>query len=174
MKYHDFFLKRIVPGEKILDIGCGNGALAYSVANYGGIVTGIDISEKNIILAQKLHSHPNIQYLCGNALTYTNMIKYDAIILSNVLEHIQNRTDFLKRILSLYPNARFLIRVPRKDRHWSVYFKEELGLNWMLDDTHYTEYTYNTFEKELNDSGLSIIYCEFQWDEIWAEAVHKT
>ena len=32
MNYHDFFIKRITPSDRVLDIGCGNGAVAYDVA----------------------------------------------------------------------------------------------------------------------------------------------
>jgi SAM-dependent methyltransferase len=31
-RYHDFFVERIRPGERVLDVGCGNGAVSYDVA----------------------------------------------------------------------------------------------------------------------------------------------
>ena len=43
----------------------------------------------------------------------------------------------------------------------------------MLDATHYTEYTYESLAEELRVSGLMITHVEFQWEEIWAEAVRK-
>ena len=33
MHYHDFFLERLRAGERVLDIGCGYGAVAYSMAS---------------------------------------------------------------------------------------------------------------------------------------------
>ena len=42
-------------GLKILDIGCGGGLISEPMARLGAEVTGIDASEKNIIVA-KLHS----------------------------------------------------------------------------------------------------------------------
>lgn len=174
MHYHDFFVKRVVPGDKVLDVGCGVGAVAYSVAEYGrGKVTAIDISKKNIELASKMHSHSEVQYICGDALEYIPKKDFDVVIMSNVLEHIEDRVGFLRSLVHSLPNARYLIRVPRKDRHWSVYFREELGLKWMLDETHYTEYTYESFTKELEEADLEIVHAEFQWEEIWAEAVHR-
>lgn len=173
MHYHDFFVKRIIPGEKVLDIGCGVGAVAYSVAEGGGEVTAIDISKKNIDSAKRMNAHPKIQYICGDALDYVPGKDIDVVIMSNVLEHIENRVSFLCSLVTALPDARYLFRVPRKDRHWSVYFREELGLNWTLDETHYTEYTYESFATELNATGLEIIHYEYQWEEIWAEAVHR-
>ena len=47
MKYHDFFVERISPGERVLDVGCGYGAVAYSVASRAGaVVVGIDLRGK--------------------------------------------------------------------------------------------------------------------------------
>lgn len=173
MHYHDFFAKRVMPGDRVLDIGCGIGAVAYSVADRGGEVIAIDISEGNIESAKKMNAHPKIQYICGDALDYVPGNDIDVVIMSNVLEHIKDRVDFLRSLVTSLPDARYLFRVPRKDRHWSVYFREELGLNWMLDETHYTEYTIESFSKELNVAGLEIVYYEYQWEEIWAEAVHR-
>lgn len=100
MQYHDFFVKRIRSGELVLDIGCGAGAVAYSIAKGGGNVIAIDISEKNIIEANRLFLHPNIQYICGDALKYVPGNAIDVVVMSNVLEHIEERTGFLHRLVS--------------------------------------------------------------------------
>ena len=173
MHYHDFFAERVMPGDRVLDIGCGIGAVAYAIAERGGEVTAVDISEGNIESAKKMNAHPKIQYICANALDYMSEKDIDVIIMSNVLEHIENRVGFLHNLVTSLSDARYLFRVPGKDRHWSIYFREELGLNWMLDETHYTEYTTKSFYNELNAAGLEIIHCEYQWEEIWAEAIHR-
>ncbi|MBN1167440.1 MAG: methyltransferase domain-containing protein [Methanospirillaceae archaeon] len=171
MQYHSFFTDRIHLGDRVLDIGCGNGALAYSVAQKaGGIVTAIDISKTAIDTANRMHKHDNIRYICGDALDNIPEGEYDVLIMSNVLEHIQNRTGFLRSLAAHFPKARYLLRVPRKDRHWSVYYREELGLYTLLDETHCIEYTPDLFNRELETSGLTIVYTEFAWEEIWAEA----
>ena len=53
--YHKFFIKNISLGEKVLDIGCGNGAVAYDIAKNipGVIIFGIDLLEENINFARK-------------------------------------------------------------------------------------------------------------------------
>ena len=43
MNYHQFFLDHIRPTDRVLDIGCGNGALAYDLAGKTAHVTGIDL-----------------------------------------------------------------------------------------------------------------------------------
>jgi len=55
-RYHNFFVDRISPGERVLDIGCGDGALTYDVAEKSGAhVVGIDINADNIKIAQQRH-----------------------------------------------------------------------------------------------------------------------
>ena len=47
--------------------------------------------------------------------------------------------------------------------------KKELGLPYFLDDTHFTEYTQESFEQEMAGAGLSVNHLEVRWGEIWAE-----
>ena len=57
------------------------------------------------------------------------------------------------------------------NRDWRVPLKKELGLPYLLDDTHFTEYTQESFEQEMTSSGLSVVHLEVRWAEIWAEVV---
>jgi 2-polyprenyl-3-methyl-5-hydroxy-6-metoxy-1,4-benzoquinol methylase len=94
-EYHDFFLHHVEPDDSVLDIGCGNGLLTYDVASKARNVTAIDIDERNIEWAKRNHNKENIRYLCGDATQLRFVEKFDVIILSNVLEHIEDRHDFL-------------------------------------------------------------------------------
>ena len=164
--YHNFFLENILANDSVLDIGCGNGALAYDLAGKAKSVVGIDIVEKNILKAKAKYNKPNIKYLAGDATKDLNKEKFDVIVLSNVLEHIENRTSFLKGIKHLA--NKFLIRVPMFDRDWLPLYKKELGIEWRLDKTHFTEYTQESFHKEMQIAGYQIDSLSIQFGEIWA------
>lgn len=170
-KYHDFFIDRIRNGERVLDIGCGNGFLAWDIAlKCQAVVTGIELSEENIAVARARFTHPNVTYIQGNALTDIRGGIYDTVILSNVLEHLPGRVAFLTGLRKKLKPRRFLCRVPLFERDWRVPLKKELGLDWRLDPTHETEYTYEDFVCELGRAGLAITSKEFRWGEIWCEA----
>ena len=63
-RYHDFFINNIQPDERILDVGCGIGALAYDVAEKSQAhVTAIDLSPNNIAKASKHYNHPMVIYI---------------------------------------------------------------------------------------------------------------
>jgi len=166
MNYHKFFVDNISETDVVLDIGCGNGALTYDVAKKAKKVIGIDLNEKNISTARRKYSRGNIEYIHGNALTDLPNEQFDVIILSNVLEHIDKRVEFLVSLKKLAP--KFLIRVPMLNRSWIDLYKKELGLEYRLDKTHFVEYTLEGFKEELDKAGLRVLDYSIQFGEIWA------
>jgi SAM-dependent methyltransferase len=166
MQYYEFFINHIDTNDTILDIGCGNGFVASQVAKKASKVTGIDTDSANIRLAKKYHHSENIAYILGDATTYPFKEKYDVIILSNVLEHIEDRVPFLRKIQSL--SDRILIRVPMLDRDWTPLYRKSLGMFYFCDSTHYTEYTEKSFAEEMTTSGLEVVESTIRFGEIWA------
>jgi len=163
--YHQFFIDNISLGDSVLDIGCGNGALAYDLAQKSKKVLGIDISGKNIDKAKLAYKRDNLRFIIGDAVSYDFPEQFDIIILSNVLEHIENRVEFLMRIKGLAP--KILIRVPMLDRDWISLYKKELGIEYRLDSSHFTEYTTQTLKQELKQVGLVLGDHTLQFGEIW-------
>ncbi|NJN95344.1 MAG: class I SAM-dependent methyltransferase [Anaerolineales bacterium] len=169
-RYHDFFTDHIQAGERVLDIGCGIGAVAYDVAQKAGAqVLGIDLNAAKIEIACQRYNHPQITYQVGDALKDLPAGPFQVVILSNVLEHLPERVEFLRRVQAAAHPARLLIRVPLFERDWRVPLKRELGVEWRLDLTHETEYTLETFAEEMAGAGLVVNFLEVRWGEIWAE-----
>ena len=146
--------------------------MAYDLAKRSGaIVDGIDWNEENIIKAKQLFSHPQLNFKVGDALKLTDGKQYDTVILSNVLEHLEARPSFLKRIQNITRAKRILIRVPLFEREWRVPLKKELGVDWRLDPDHKTEYTMEGFVREMEQADLIITHQEVRWGEIWCELI---
>jgi 2-polyprenyl-3-methyl-5-hydroxy-6-metoxy-1,4-benzoquinol methylase len=164
--YHNFFLSNILATDNVLDIGCGPGELAFDVAKKAKKVVGIDFSEKYIARAKKNYILPNLEYIFGDATKKTLNEKFDVVILSNVLEHIENRVPFLQAIKTLAP--KFLIRVPMIDRDWLTLYKKELGIEWRADLTHFLEYTVPILKQETESAGMKIDSYSVQFGELWA------
>jgi len=166
--YHQFFLDRVSPNETVLDIGCGFGLLAYDVARKARQVTGLDINKQYLATARSKHRLPNLTYIHGDATACSLPSKFNVIILSNTLEHIQDRVAFLKKLSPIAD--KFLIRVPMINRDWLVILKKELGVEYRLDLTHYVEYTEKTFRQELDNAGLAITELTVRFGEIYSVA----
>ena len=176
LKYHDFFTQRIEPGSRVLDVGCGIGALAYDIATQvaDASVYGIDINARNIETARSRYAAQNIEFVCGNALCDLPEQMFDVIALSNVLEHIEQRVEFLQGLQERYHPKKFLIREPIFERDWRIPLQAELGIDYRLDPTHHIEYRQHEFAEEMEQAGLEICHRQINWGEIWAELRKKT
>ena len=169
-RYHDFFIQNIKSGSRVLDVGCGNGALAADIADNvsGSSIYAIDIVPGNISQAESLYKRATVTYICGDALTDLPNEGFDVIVLSNVLEHIEKRIEFLFTLNNRYKPGLMLIRVPCFDRDWRVPLKKEIDMDYRLDKTHCIEYRYEEFENEIDKAGLYIESARINWGEIWA------
>jgi 2-polyprenyl-3-methyl-5-hydroxy-6-metoxy-1,4-benzoquinol methylase len=174
MAYHDYFVRNIGEQENVLDIGCGNGALSYDIARKtSGMVIGIDKSKDNIGYANKHYNRGNLKFVLGDVLSGlpNEHSKIKTVTMSNVIEHIQERVEFLKGVLNKIKPRQLLFRVPMFEREWMVPLKKELGVEYRLDQTHYIEYTQKDFFAELEAAGLRVESYEIRWGEIWAKAM---
>ena len=174
--YHDFFVKRIQDGESVLDVGCGIGVVSMSLAQARrkSKILGIDINEKNIDYANKLSKEKaikNINFICGDINLQKN-IKVDTLILSNIIEHINNRPKFLKQLKKITGANNYLIRVPLFERDWQLPLRKELKIYYFSDIDHKIEHTIKQFKKEMIKSELEIREINTIWGEIWANCTN--
>lgn len=167
MNYHQWFLDNIDKGSNVLDIGCGIGAVAFDLSKKANKVVAIDINKTSLDFARKKYMKDNITYVNADATNYKFEEKFDYIVLSSVLEHFENRNDFLNKIKEL--GHTYLIRVPMINRSWLTLYQKKLGLEYRSDRTHFIEYTFKSFKDEMESNGLKIISYSIQFGEIWAK-----
>ena len=123
-------------GKRVLDAGCGTGALALELANKGALVTAVDLSPNLIELAKSRipeSDRRNIEFYSGDMLDEAygdfdyvigmdSMIHYCAKDMLVVLEKLSSRVNE-KILFTFAPSTlplELMIRVgrlfPRKDR----------------------------------------------------------
>ncbi|KAJ7170687.1 S-adenosyl-L-methionine-dependent methyltransferase [Mycena crocata] len=102
----------VLKGLDVLDVGCGGGLLSESLARLGAKTLGVDASEANILIA-RLHaakdpglaqpgSSKSLQYLHTPAdALLTKSKRYDVVCSMEVLEHVDNPSQFLDTCASL-------------------------------------------------------------------------
>lgn len=98
----------------VLDIGCGTGDLADF---YKGKYHGIDISDVAINMARKI-KRPHAQFDAKDVLNLNfNMPKkYDTIVLTEFLEHINENFQIIQKLKTLsHDNTKWIIGVPNGD-----------------------------------------------------------
>jgi len=79
-------------GRRVLDVGCGGGILSEAMARLGASVTGIDLSEKPLKVAQLhlLESGLDIRYelISPEELQKTASGSFDVVTCMELLEHV--------------------------------------------------------------------------------------
>lgn len=169
--YHRFFIDRIRDGERILDVGCGYGAVGRSIARARPLcrVLGIDLDKPRLMQARNSDNPPNLSFIEGNATVTVPDGRWDVVVLSNVLEHVDDRVTFLQKLQRTTGAMRLLIRVPLFEREWQMALRRELGVDFRSDEDHKVEHTLAEFHAELLQAGMSPTELQTLWGEIWAD-----
>jgi 2-polyprenyl-3-methyl-5-hydroxy-6-metoxy-1,4-benzoquinol methylase len=139
---HGFLLPYVLrqfPNDRtvgILDIGCGNGAVAGKLAGLGHKVTAVDVSKDGIEIAQRLHSGVNFKLASLYDEGFPDIVgsNFDFVIALDVIEHL-----FYPRMLLNHAHAilrehgRFILSTPYHG------FLKNLALSAMNGwDRHFT------------------------------------
>ncbi|HJO92896.1 MAG TPA: class I SAM-dependent methyltransferase [Victivallales bacterium] len=173
LKYKEWFLDNINENDVILDIGSNTGMMVDVLSTKAKFVYGIEINKEMVKIAKDQYKKSNIELICADAtrFDYSKLKSIDCITLSNVLEHIKYREEFLADIIKSVKwtnNPKILIRVPSIERDWITIYKKELGIDYRLDDTHYIEFTKKQFQGEMRHFNLSIDLIECRFGEIFS------
>jgi len=79
-------------GKEVLDVGCGGGILSEAMARLGAKVTGIDLSEKPLKVAQLhlLESGLSIEYVLSSPEEFSIQKKdsFDIVTCMELIEHV--------------------------------------------------------------------------------------
>lgn len=97
--------KASLAGKTVVDIGCGGGILAESMAKKGADVTGIDLSEKALKVADlhSLESGVQVRYelIAAEALASREPGRYDIVTCMEMLEHVPDPASIVKACATL-------------------------------------------------------------------------
>lgn len=80
------------PVKTACDIGCGVGNLLFCLENYDIQFTGIDSSPESLAIAREKSKSSNVTFLQEDVFGINK--QYDLILLTDVLEHINDDTFF--------------------------------------------------------------------------------
>ncbi|MBK6630756.1 MAG: bifunctional 2-polyprenyl-6-hydroxyphenol methylase/3-demethylubiquinol 3-O-methyltransferase UbiG [Betaproteobacteria bacterium] len=92
-------------GQKVLDVGCGGGILAESMATRGAIVTGIDLSDKALSVARLhlLETGEKVDYrkISAEELAAEMSGAFDVVTCMEMLEHVPDPASAVRACAQL-------------------------------------------------------------------------
>ena len=154
---------RHLRGARILDVGCGTGALAHRLTQLGNHVEGVTHSSAEAAIARDRMEAVHLVDLDAPERLFDiiDLSSFDAVILAGVLEHLQDPVRVLRTL------------GPALDRGVPVYVSLpniacwyiRLGLlagrfqprdDGILDRTHLHHYTLSTAREMLAEAGLTV------------------
>lgn len=143
---------------KILDVGSGNGYIAYNLSNNVKQIVCIDNDKSIIRNAKKKFKKKNIQFICDDLknLHKYNHHKFDLIVCSHIIEHLYKPFSFLNSLKKY--NSKIYIEVPDFENDVLNSIKKKINYNLLYSDNdHIYEFDRNYLLKNLKKNKFKII-----------------
>lgn len=115
---YKFIWRALQPGDRVLDLACGDGMGSYVLARKGCRVTGMDIEPEFLEYARREFSAENLTFRAGSALEGEIGRDWDVICLIGLFEYLDDEKSLLalSRIATaLRPGGLAFVGTPNAD-----------------------------------------------------------
>lgn len=169
-------------GKTLLDIGCGTGEFLVTASNLGMVVTGIDLE---VSITKYIRDKYGFDVMSGPLRPETfPKERFDVIILSHVIEHLQKPFELLAVINATLKNdGLFVMCTPNTDslmenvhdifgrvRHaWSKTYY----LTPFTSPYHLIGFNLKSSRRILDRAGFAPVYCKLHSGLEWEDNNHK-
>lgn len=152
-------------GKNVIDIGCGGGILAESMAKKGANVTGIDLSDKALKVADLhgLESGISVRYkkIAAEEMAIQEAAQYDIVTCMEMLEHVPDPASIIRACHSLVkPGGHVFFST--LNRNAKSYLFAIIGAEYLLQMLPKGTHDYAKFIKpaelsqDIRNAGLTI------------------
>jgi 2-polyprenyl-3-methyl-5-hydroxy-6-metoxy-1,4-benzoquinol methylase len=165
---HPYIIQTFAPffkGNNVLELGSYKGNFTSHLTKYFSDVTCIEASDQAAKLSKA--RVPNANVICSTFEDSSLDRQFDNVILTHVLEHIDDRVGLLRKIATtwLTDNGRLFVVCPNADAI-SRQIAVKMGL---MDSTtsvtesefkhgHRVTYNFESLEKDILESGLRVAH----------------
>lgn len=179
--WHDLtpFIMYVQDGDKVLDVGCGNGRLLDLLKGIQIKYLGVDFSENLIAAAREKHPGEKFQVLDLHNLDQLNE-RFDSAFCVSVLNHFpfEDQSKIIKNISSTLKSGGYLLMInwnmwnlSRKKSAWMSFFKNPfkfwghsgrgIWTQWKggkeAVDLYYYAFTKKHLRKLLTQNGFEVL-----------------
>jgi 2-polyprenyl-3-methyl-5-hydroxy-6-metoxy-1,4-benzoquinol methylase len=118
-----FLLDRVKAGERVLDVGCGEGRFATELAGAGARVVGIDVAEEPLRRARQRDPELELELVAAEGPWELEDASFDVVWAGEVLEHVYDTAAWLSEVRRvLRSGGSLLVSTPAHGR---------LALTWL-------------------------------------------
>lgn len=160
----DVALNLLEKGERLLDIGCGDGIIGYFAKNNYRQIYGVDISDIALKIAEERGVITRKINANNDALPFEDNY-FDAVTCLDVIEHVFEPINLINEISRVLKKGGILIVSTPNIRYWHHLF--DLAVNGRFPKTsgdaehydggHLHYFTYRDIEKILEKKGFRIV-----------------
>jgi len=112
-----FLLGAVRPGDRVLDLGVGDGTFAAALLDAGAVVTGVDVAEEALRRARARAPGADLRRVAeGEPLPFAEDA-FDVVWAGEVLEHVADVVGLLAEVRRVLRwGGTLLVTTPRLDR----------------------------------------------------------
>jgi 2-polyprenyl-3-methyl-5-hydroxy-6-metoxy-1,4-benzoquinol methylase len=112
-----FLLERVSAGERVLDVGCGEGRFAVELLGAGAQVVGIDVAEEPLRRARARHPELDLRLVSDAGPWELEDSSFDVVWAGEVLEHVADTSAWLSEVRRvLRSGGSLLLSTPAHER----------------------------------------------------------
>lgn len=135
------------PSKRILDIGCGGGFLTNVLAQAGHQVTGIDISQNSLKIAQMRDRTKKACFMQADALNLPfSEESFDVVCAMDLLEHVKQPFEVISEAARVLKKGG-LFFFHTFNRNWLSWLIVIKGVEWCVPNTPSNLHVYALFIK---------------------------
>lgn len=187
MVMHRFIMRSFLPFFKtgsLLELGSNDGSFTKLLNKYFEDITCVEASDEALEMAKKLPLGKKVSFLNNTFETALLVRKFDNVVCTHVLEHVDDPILVLRKISSewMHTRSRLLLVCPNANaasRQIAVKMRLIQNNSAVTEAEaahgHKRTYSLNTLERDVCKSGLKVIHrsgiffkalANFQWDRL--------
>jgi 2-polyprenyl-6-hydroxyphenyl methylase/3-demethylubiquinone-9 3-methyltransferase len=99
----------LAPTARILDIGAAQGNFSLQLAELGFDVTWNDLRAELAEYVRMKHEHGSLHFAAGNVFELEFPELFDAVLITEIIEHVAHPDDFLAKVAKLVRPGGFIV-----------------------------------------------------------------
>lgn len=173
----DWLLARVRPGERVLDLGCGEGAFTAALAERGAHPVGVDVVDEPLRRARERHPGLDFRLATLDGPLALDDAAVDVVWAGEVVEHVVDPVGWLSGVRRVLPSGgRLLLSTPD---HPPALLRR-LAADPAAFDAHFDPradhvrfFSARTLRALLEDLGFEAVRVDSDGETLFAEATRS-